>query len=250
MHEYSQNFIILCGRCCKKEKQDSNMNITPIAYFHSAFPTKFGIPRQSGIVEELRGTIVFEPQYRNPDALRGLEGFDYLWLLWGFSRNLREEWSPTVRPPLLGGNVAMGVFATRSPFRPNGLGLSSVKILSIEKNVDNGIVVNVAGADLMHGTPIYDIKPYVAYCDAHPDARSGFVDKKEWGSLQVIFPEDFASFFSPCDYEALLKVLALDPRPQYQNIPERVYGMPFAGCDVRFIVSQEGVLTVVDVVPL
>ncbi|MBQ8271049.1 MAG: tRNA (N6-threonylcarbamoyladenosine(37)-N6)-methyltransferase TrmO [Bacteroidaceae bacterium] len=225
------------------------MKISPIAYFHSAFPTKFGIPRQSGLVEELRGTIVFEPHYRNPDALRGLEGFDYLWLLWGFSENVREGagWSPTVRPPLLGGNVAMGVFATRSPFRPNGLGLSSVKILSIEKTADNGVVINVAGADLMHGTPIYDVKPYVAYSDAHPDARSGFVDKKEWYSLQVVFPEDFKSLFSSHDLKALLKVLALDPRPQYQNIPDRVYGMPFAGREVRFSVSQDGVLTVVDV---
>lgn len=228
------------------------MNISPIAHFHSSFPTKFGIPRQSGIVEELCGTIVFEPHYRNPDALRGLEEFDYLWLVWGFSGNVREgeEWSPTVRPPLLGGNVAMGVFATRSPFRPNGLGLSSVKILSIESTADKGVVINVAGADLMHGTPIYDIKPYVAYCDAHPGARSGFVDQKEWETLQVVFPREYESRFSPQELKALLKVLALDPRPQYQNTPDRVYGMPFAGCDVRFKVSQEGILTVVDVIPL
>ena len=228
------------------------MNIEPIAYFKSSFPTKFGIPRQSGLVEELRGRIVFEPSYRNAEALRGLEGFDYLWLIWGFSANEKKQegWSPTVRPPLLGGNVAMGVFATRSPFRPNGLGLSSVKFLSLEKVECLGVVINVAGADLMDGTPIYDIKPYVAYSDAHAGARSGFVDEKGWESLSVEFPQCFASLFSPQDYEALLKVLALDPRPQYKDASDRVYGMPFAGFDVRFTVSQEGVLAVVDVRPL
>ncbi len=225
------------------------MNIEPIAHFESSFPTKFGIPRQSGLVEELRGRIVFAPRYRNADALRGLEGFDYLWLIWGFSGNepRGEEWAPTVRPPLLGGNEAVGVFATRSPFRPNGLGLSSVKILSLEKVEGEGVVINVAGADLMNGTPIYDVKPYVAYCDVHADARSGFVDEKSWKCLEVDFPQHFARLFTLCDYEALLKVLALDPRPQYKEVSDRVYGMPFAGCDVRFKVSSEGVLTVVDV---
>lgn len=228
------------------------MNIEPIAYFKSSFPTKFGIPRQSGLVEELCGTVVFEPRYRNADALRGLEGFDYLWLIWGFSANVKESegWSPTVRPPLLGGNEAMGVFATRSPFRPNGLGLSSVKILSIEKLEGEGVVINVAGADLMDGTPIYDVKPYVAYSDAHPGVRSGFVDEKAWESLRVECPQEFASLFSSRDYDALLKVLALDPRPQYKEASDRVYGMPFAGYDVRFTVSAEGVLSVVDVLPL
>ena len=227
------------------------MNIEPVAYFRSAFPSKFGIPRQSGIVEELRGEIVFEPHYRNADALRGLDGFDYVWLVWGFSANGQAaEWSPVVRPPLLGGNVAMGVFATRSPFRPNGLGLSSVKVVAIKQTSDCGAVIEVAGADLMDGTPIYDIKPYVAYCDAHPGARSGFVDSKEWECLQVNFPQEWAALFSPRDYAALVKVLELDPRPQYKEPSERVYGMPFAGYDVRFTVSAAGVLTVVAVEPL
>ena len=228
------------------------MNIEPIAYFHSLFPSKFGVPRQSGLVEELRGTIVFEPAYRNSDALRGIDGFDYLWLVWGFSANVREggSWSPTVRPPLLGGNEAMGVFATRSPFRPNGLGLSSVRFAGVEERPGKGMVIHVTGADLMDGTPIYDIKPYVAYSDAHPGARSGFVDDNKWRCLDVDFPSEFERSFSPCDLKALLKVLALDPRPQYQDVPDRVYGMPFAGYDVRFTVSGSGVLSVVDVVPL
>lgn len=228
------------------------MKIEPIAYFRSAFPTKFGVPRQSGLVEELRGTIVFEPVYSNCDALRGIEGFDYLWLIWGFSANVRENaaWSPTVRPPLLGGNEVMGVFATRSPFRPNGMGLSSVKLVGVEERSGKGPVIHVAGADLMDGTPIFDIKPYVAYSDAHPNARSGFVDENEWRLLEVDFPVEFERFFSPHDLKALLKVLALDPRPQYQNIPDRVYGMPFAGYDVRFTVSVPGVLTVIEISPL
>lgn len=228
------------------------MNIEPIAYFHSLFPSKFGVPRQSGLVEELRGTIVFEPAYRNSDALRGIDGFDYLWLVWGFSANVREGgyWSPTVRPPLLGGNEAMGVFATRSPFRPNGLGLSSVRFAGVEERPGKGMVIHVTGADLMDGTPIYDIKPYVAYSDAHPGARSGFVDDNKWCCLDVDFPSEFERCFSPCDLKALFKVLALDPRPQYQDVPDRVYGMPFAGYDVRFTVSGSGVLSVVDVVPL
>lgn len=228
------------------------MNIEPIAYFRSAFSSKFGIPRQSGLVEELRGAVVFEPTYSNRDALRGIEGFEYLWLIWGFSANEGAggaRWSPVVRPPLLGGNTAMGVFATRSPFRPNGLGLSSVKFLSVEEK-NGSLVLYVSGADLMDGTPIYDVKPYVAYCDAHPGARSGFVDSNKWCSLRVEFPQTFASFFSLQDYEALVKVLALDPRPQYQEQPDRVYGMPFAGYDVRFTVSLDGVLRVVDVQPL
>ena len=228
------------------------MNIEPVAYFRSAFSSKFGIPRQSGLVEELRGAVVFEPGYRNRDALRGIEGFEFLWLVWGFSANegsAGARWSPVVRPPLLGGNAAMGVFATRSPFRPNGLGLSSVKFLSVEE-CDGALILNVAGADLMDGTPIYDIKPYVAYCDAHPGARSGFVDVNKWESLRVEFPEELSAFFTPQDYAALVKVLALDPRPQYQEQPNRVYGMPFAGHDVRFTVSLDGVLRVVDVQPL
>lgn len=229
--------------------------MTPIAHFHSAFPTKFGIPRQSGIVAELRGRIVFEPPYRNMDALRGLDGFDYLWILWEFSANKsREErgatsWQPTVRPPLLGGNTQMGVFATRSPYRPNPIGLSSVRIERIELSPTEGPVIHVLGADLMDGTPIYDIKPYVTYADCHPDARSGFVDERRWQELAVAFPLHLQALIKPESLEALTRVLALDPRPQYQDNPEKVYGMPFEGYDIRFTVA-DGTLTVVDIEPL
>ena len=228
--------------------------MTPIAHFHSAFPTKFGIPRQSGIVAELRGRIVFEPPYRNMDALRGLDGFDYLWILWEFSANKsREErgatsWQPTVRPPLLGGNTQMGVFATRSPYRPNPIGLSSVRIERIELSLTEGPVIHVLGADLMDGTPIYDIKPYVTYADCHPDARSGFVDERRWQELAVAFPLHLQALIKPESLEALTRVLALDPRPQYQDNPEKVYGMPFEGYDIRFTVA-DGTLTVVDIEP-
>ena len=229
--------------------------MTPIAHFHSAFPTKFGIPRQIGIVAELRGRIVFEPPYRNMDALRGLDGFDYLWILWEFSANKsREErgatsWQPTVRPPLLGGNTQMGVFATRSPYRPNPIGLSSVRIERIELSPTEGPVIHVLGADLMDGTPIYDIKPYVTYADCHPDARSGFVDERRWQELAVAFPLHLQALIKPESLEALTRVLALDPRPQYQDNPEKVYGMPFEGYDIRFTVA-DGTLTVVDIEPL
>lgn len=229
--------------------------MTPIAHFHSAFPTKFGIPRQSGIVAELRGRIVFEPPYRNMDALRGLDGFDYLWILWKFSANKsREErgatsWQPTVRPPLLGGNTQMGVFATRSPYRPNPIGLSSVRIERIELSLTEGPVIHVLGADLMDGTPIYDIKPYVTYADCHPDARSGFVDERRWQELAVAFPLHLQALIKPESLEALTRVLALDPRPQYQDNPEKVYGMPYEGYDIRFTVA-DGTLTVVDIEPL
>ena len=228
------------------------MEITPIARFHSAFPSKFGIPRQSGIVDELRGCIIFEPTYRNADALRGLDGFDYLWILWEFSANksARERgassWQPTVRPPLLGGNTQMGVFATRSPYRPNPLGLSSVRIERIELTETEGPVIHVLGADLMDGTPIYDIKPYVTYADSHPGARSGFVDERRWQELKVDFPEQLQQHFTPDSLSALIRVLALDPRPQYQDNPEKIYGMPYEGYDVRFSVA-DGVLTVLEV---
>lgn len=228
------------------------MKIEPIAYFRSLFPTKFGIPRQSGIVEELSGRIVFEPSYRSADALRGLEGFDYLWIIWGFSANEdrgKGGWHPTVRPPLLGGNRAIGVFATRSPFRPNPLGLSSVKIDSIEERDGEGIVINVLGADLMDGTPIYDIKPYVAYADAHPDVRSGFVDENSWGVLKVDFPPELCRCLPTEQLSALIKTLSLDPRPQYHDNPDKEYGMPFAGYDVRFKVDGDK-LTVIDLVRL
>ena len=228
------------------------MTITPIAHFHSAFPSKFGIPRQSGIVDELRGSIVFEPTYRNADALRGLEGFDYLWILWEFSANKSalerdaSSWQPTVRPPLLGGNTQMGVFATRSPYRPNPLGLSSVRIERIELTETEGPVIHVLGADLMDGTPIYDIKPYVTYADSHPGARSGFVDEHRWQELTVDFPESLQAFFSSESLSALTRVLALDPRPQYQDNPDKTYGMPYEGYDIRFRVAN-GTLTVLEV---
>ena len=224
------------------------MEIKPIAYYRSQLTTKFGVPRQSGLVPELVGRILFEPEYANADALRGIEGFDYLWLIWEFTLNGKKEgeWSPLVRPPLLGGNEYVGVFATRSPFRPNALGLSSVRLLGVEDGSD-GLALVVAGADLVDGTPIYDIKPYVEYADAHVGVRSGFVDEKRWQKVEVRFPTELRVCFSDKDFSALCKVLELDPRPQYHNDPERVYGMPFAGSDVRFRVSNEGVLEVVDV---
>lgn len=224
------------------------MEIKPIAYYRSQLTTKFGVPRQSGLVPELVGRILFEPEYANADAMRGIEGFDYLWLIWEFSLNGKKEgeWSPLVRPPLLGGNEYVGVFATRSPFRPNALGLSSVRLLGIEDGSD-GLALVVAGADLVDGTPIYDIKPYVEYADAHVGVRSGFVDEKRWQKVEVRFPIELRTCFSDKDFSALCKVLELDPRPQYHNDPERVYGMPFAGRDVRFKVSSEGVLEVIDV---
>ena len=224
------------------------MEIKPIAYYRSQLTTKFGVPRQSGLVPELVGRILFEPEYANADALRGIEGFDYLWLIWEFSLNGKKEgeWSPLVRPPLLGGNEYVGVFATRSPFRPNALGLSSVRLLGVEDGSD-GLALVVAGADLVDGTPIYDIKPYVEYADAHVGVRSGFVDEKRWQKVEVRFPTELRTCFNDKDYSALCKVLELDPRPQYHNDPERVYGMPFAGRDVRFKVSSEGVLEVIDV---
>lgn len=228
------------------------MQIAPIAHFRSAFPTKFGVPRQSGIIDELRGCIVFEPTYRNADALRGLEGFDYLWIIWEFSANKTQEergassWQPTVRPPLLGGNTQMGVFATRSPYRPNPIGLSSVRIERIEMTMKEGPVIHVFGADLMDGTPIYDIKPYVTYADSHPDARSGFVDERRWQELKVVFPEQLQKHFTQESLAALIRVLALDPRPQYQDIPEKIYGMPYEEYDIRFQVA-DGVLTVIEV---
>lgn len=221
------------------------MEIHPIAYFESPLKSKFGIPRQSGLVSGLTGRIVFEPAYRKMEAVRGLEDFDYLWLIWEFTK--AKGGSLTVRPPRLGGNVRMGVFATRSPFRPNSLGLSCVRIDRIEQHPTLGPVIHVLGADLMDGTPIYDVKPYVAYADAHPEARSGFVDQTTWESLQVVIPEALAAMI-PTDYLGALKAtLEQDPRPQYHDDPERVYGMPFLEFDIRFKVSG-GVLTVVDCV--
>lgn len=222
------------------------MQIEPIAYFRSPFATKFGVPKQSGLVENLMGTIEFVPQHRNVDALRGMEEFDYLWLIWEFSANRHAPTSPVVRPPLLGGNRKVGVFASRSPFRPNRLGLSSVRISEIELDTTRGPLIHVLGADLMDGTPIYDIKPYVVYADSHPEARSGFVDKNAIRWLEVVVPDAVASRYSSDELAALRKVLSLDPRPHYQDNPEKVYGMMYAGKDVKFRVEGD-VLTVVEV---
>lgn len=223
------------------------MNIEPIAYFHSPFHSKFGIPKQSGLVEELEGSIVFCPEYRNADALRGLDDFDYLWLIWGFSANKHAATSLVVRPPLLGGNEKMGVFATRSPFRPNALGLSSVRISRIETDTTRGPVITVVGADLMDGTPIYDIKPYIPYADSHPEAKGGFTDTHAICRLTVVIPDCFHHLFSQSQLQALFKVLELDPRPHYHKSGQKEYGMPYMDYDVHFTVN-DGVLTVTDVV--
>ena len=223
------------------------MNIEPIAYFHSPFHSKFGIPKQSGLVEELEGSIVFCPEYRNADALRGLDEFDYLWLIWGFSANKHAATSLVVRPPLLGGNEKMGVFATRSPFRPNALGLSSVRISRIETDTTRGPVITVVGADLMDGTPIYDIKPYIPYADSHPEAKGGFTDTHAICRLTVVIPDCFHHLFSQSQLQALYKVLELDPRPHYHKSGQKEYGMPYMDYDVHFTV-YDGVLTVTDVV--
>lgn len=223
------------------------MNIEPIAYFHSPFHSKFGIPKQSGLVEELEGSIVFCSEYRNADALRGLDEFDYLWLIWGFSANKHAATSLVVRPPLLGGNEKMGVFATRSPFRPNALGLSSVRISRIETDTTCGPVITVVGADLMDGTPIYDIKPYIPYADSHPEAKGGFTDTHAICRLTVVIPDCFHHLFSQSQLQALYKVLELDPRPHYHKSGQKEYGMPYMDYDVHFTVN-DGVLTVTDVV--
>ena len=223
-----------------------NVNIQVIARMRSDFPTKFGIPRQSGLVEELRSTIVFEPEFRNADALRGIEGYSHLWLIWQFSEAARTEWSPTVRPPRLGGNTRMGVFATRSPFRPNSLGLSSVRLLGVEQTDDEGMVIHVAGADLMDGTPIFDIKPYIPYGDCHPDATGGFTDTAGEFLLNVDFPEELLKKLPEEKRSAAIGVLSHDPRPSYQRKPDRIYGLTFAGFDIRFKVADDD-LTVVDV---
>ena len=214
-----------------------------IARIQSAFPEKFGIPRQSGLVEELQARIVFEPEYRSVDAVRGLEDFSHLWLIWEFSEAKRDTWSPTVRPPRLGGNQRMGVFATRSPFRPNPVGLSCVKLDRVEPDTELGPVIHVRGADLMDGTPIFDIKPYIPYADCHPEAVGGFASDKPEEKLRVDIPEEFCPVAAPEVINALRGVLAQDPRPAYQKDPERVYGLSFAGMEVRFRVDGD-VLTV------
>ena len=210
-----------------------------IAIIHNDYETKFGVPRQSGLVTAAVSRIVFEPEYRNPDALRGLEDFSHLWLIWEFSEAKRDGWSPTVRPPRLGGNTRMGVFATRSPFRPNPLGLSCVKIERIELHTDEGPVIFVSGADLMNGTPIYDIKPYLPYADCHPEASGGFAEAVRRKRLRVDCPPELLSQISEPHRAAVLEILSQDPRPSYQHDPNRVYGMAYAGMDVRFSVDGE-----------
>lgn len=220
--------------------------VKPIAHIKSDFSSKFGIPRQSGLVDELEATVIFEPEFRNPDALRGIEGYSHIWLLWLFSECAEKEWSPTVRPPRLGGNKRMGVFASRSPFRPNSIGLSCVKLLGVEETENHGHILRVSGADLLDGTPIIDIKPYLPYVDSHPEASGGFALQEKEGSLEVDFPEHLMSDIPQDKQKALTAVLKQDPRPQYQDDAERIYGLEFAGYDVRFRISDK-VLTVVEV---
>lgn len=223
------------------------MNLKLIARVHTDFPTKFGIPRQSGLVEALEAEVVFESEFRNPDAVRGLEGFSHVWLLWGFSEVNRVNWSATVRPPRLGGNARMGVFATRSPFRPNPIGISSVRLVSVNLTDPRGPVLRVAGADMMDGTPVYDIKPYVPISDCHADATGGFSDAHRADQLKVEFPGKWFEMIPAGKRKALIGVLENDPRPSYQSDPDRKYGFAFAGFDVRFRVEAD-TLTVCEVI--
>ena len=224
------------------------IELKPIAHIETDFGTKFGIPRQAGLVEELKGRIVFEPEFRREEALRGIDAFTHIWLIWQFSENAGKEWTPTVRPPRLGGNTRMGVWATRSPFRPNALGLSCVRLEGLERDGERGMTLLVAGADLMNGTPIFDIKPYIPYSDLIPDAGEGFAPRPQ-EALEVILPPEAAAMLPKEKREALKSVLRCDPRPHYQKDPERVYGMEFAGKNVRFRVEDETVyvLSVEDV---
>lgn len=218
-----------------------------IAHIRTDFTSKFGVPRQSGLIDELEATVVFEEPYRVAEAFRGLEEFSHIWLLWQFSQAVRDTWSPTVRPPMLGGNTRVGVFATRSPFRPNAIGMSCVRLMAVEQTAEFGPVLRVRGADLMDGTPIYDVKPYLPFADSRPDAVGGFADRVEDRTVMVQGEEKLA-VLPPDKRDALLKVLASDPRPTYQDDPERIYGFGFAGFEVRFTVSDR-VLTVVSVEP-
>lgn len=220
-----------------------------IARIRNDFPTKFGLPRQSGLIDSLQSEIVFEPAYRNADALRGLAGFSHIWLLWGFRDAVRDGWSPTVRPPRLGGNTRMGVFATRSPNRPNPIGMSCVRLIRISENSPLGTTLLVSGADLMDNTPIFDIKPYLPYTDSHPDASGGFTDSAVFQPLEVRFPATLLALVPTAQQATLLAVLAGDPRPAYQDDPNRVYGFNYAGFDIRFTVAR-GMLTVVEIVRL
>lgn len=220
-----------------------------IARIHTDFPTKFGVPRQSGLASALESTIVFEPEFRNPDALRGIEDFSHIWLIWQFDRALREGWSPTVLPPKLGGKTRVGVFATRSPFRPNSIGLSSVRLTGVELQTKYGPILHVAGADLVDGTPIFDIKPYLPYADAHPDAVDGFEGKRHAEPLRVVFPPELEAQIPPEKREGLRQALACGPIPGYQHDPTRRYGFNFCGRDVRFTI-EDGTLTVVEIIML
>lgn len=220
-----------------------------IARIHTDFPTKFGVPRQSGLASALESTIVFEPEFRNPDALRGIEDFSHIWLIWQFDRALREGWSPTVLPPKLGGKTRVGVFATRSPFRPNSIGLSSVRLTGVELQTKDGPILHVAGADLVDGTPIFDIKPYLPYADAHPDAIDGFEGKRHAKPLRVVFPPELEAQIPPEKREGLRQALACGPIPGYQHDPTRRYGFNFCGRDVRFTI-EDGTLTVVEIIML
>ena len=227
---------------------EQTFTMHPVAHIESDFAEKFGIPRQSGLVDALRARVVFEPPYRDPSALRGIEQFSHIWLLWQFTQAMRSGWSPTVRPPRLGGNTRVGVFATRSPFRPNPIGLSCVELVGVEEHTPQGPVIYVAGADLMDGTPIYDIKPYIPFADSRPDAAEGYTAQTRTYRLEVRCPEALRASLAPEQGEALAGVLAGDPRPSYQDDPARVYGMRFAGHEVRFTVA-EGVLTVCGIAP-
>lgn len=220
-----------------------------IAHIYTDFSTKFGLPRQSGLIEEIKGKIIFEKEYRNPDAFRGLEEFSHIWLLWQFSESVRDSWSPTVRPPLLGGNTRMGVFATRSPFRPNPIGLSCVKLEKIEYTKNDGPVLYVSGSDLMNGTPIYDIKPYLPYADSVPQATGGFTAALDERKIEVEFSEELLNKVPENKRRTLMAVLSGDPRPSYQNDPERIYGFCFAGLEIKFTVSDKK-LTVIAVIPV
>ena len=227
-------------------KQAHSYTISPIAYIRTDLPTKFGCPRQSGLVNTLEARIIFEPTYRDPVAFRGMEGYSHLWLIWGFSENKRNTWASTVKPPRLGGNKRMGVFATRSPYRPNSLGLSSVELVRVEQDEKLGPVLVVTGADLMDGTPIYDVKPYLPFTDSHPEARGGFADDVKDYALEVVFPEEWLQMIPADKREGLFGILAQDHRPSYQADPHRVYGFNFLEFDVRFTV-RDGIITVCEI---
>ncbi|MBQ8972281.1 MAG: tRNA (N6-threonylcarbamoyladenosine(37)-N6)-methyltransferase TrmO [Clostridia bacterium] len=220
-------------------RTEQSRALRPIAHIQTDFPTKFGVPRQSGLANDLLATVIFEPEYRDENALRGIEAYSHLWLIWEFSENLREGWSPTVRPPRLGGNAAMGVFATRSPFRPNPIGLSCVKLVSVERTAQCGAVLRVSGADCVDGTPIYDIKPYLPYADSHPEATGGFTDALKAHILKVEFPAALQNAFTSEQLAGLIQALSQDPRPGYRRNDERPFGFLYAGRDVRFTVSGD-----------